>query len=233
MREAASRFLPKRTSVVGWKHQNLSHVAQGPRCRTRRRQWTPECSSALGLVAAETRGRVAAQQAASSLPWIGVDDPSETQRLQAQHAPKLQRVSNFQLGGLEKLTGADDPRLALQENGRLAGLGYMDDGDIMCHPVLMHCYFHEFDDANAKVGEERNLHKKEVIYYVDDQGAAPPEWKVDDVRKLATVSTVTAGSTTLGVAVGPRQFIAERLLAKAHVIRAMHGRVHLCQDPQT
>ena len=108
----------------------------------------------------------------------------------------------------------------------------MDDGDIMCHPVLVHSYFHEFDDANAKVGEERNLHKKEVIYCVDDLGA-PPEWKVDDVRKLVTVSTVTAGSTTLGVAVGPRQFIAERLLAKAHVIRAMHERAHLCQDPQT
>ena len=32
---------------------------------------------------------------------------------------------------------------------------------------------------------------------------------------------------------GPRQFIADQLLAKADVIRAMHERVHLCQDPQT
>ena len=32
---------------------------------------------------------------------------------------------------------------------------------------------------------------------------------------------------------GPRQFIAEQLLAKADVIRAMHERVQLCQDPQT
>ena len=47
---------------------------------------------------------------------------------------------------------------------------------------------------------------------------------------MAKVSTVTAGSTTLGVAVGPRQFIADQLLAKADVIRAMHERVQLCQD---
>ena len=32
---------------------------------------------------------------------------------------------------------------------------------------------------------------------------------------------------------GPRQFIADQLLAKADVIRAMHERVQLCQDPQT
>ena len=53
------------------------------------------------------------------------------------------------------------------------------------------------------------------------------------MRKLASVSTVTAGSTTLGVAAGPRQFIADQLLAKADVIRAMHERVQLCRDPQT
>ena len=53
----------------------------------------------------------------------------------------------------------------------------------------------------------------------------------DDVQKMATVSTATAGSTTLGVAVGPRQFIADQLLAKAGVIRAMDERVQRCQDP--
>ena len=32
---------------------------------------------------------------------------------------------------------------------------------------------------------------------------------------------------------GPQQFIADQLLAKADVIRAMHERVQLCQDSQT
>ena len=41
-----------------------------------------ECSLALGMVAAEARRRVAAQQAAGSLPCIGVDDSSEEDRLQ-------------------------------------------------------------------------------------------------------------------------------------------------------
>ena len=53
------------------------------------------------------------------------------------------------------------------------------------------------------------------------------------LRTQFTVSAATAGSTTLGVAVGPRQLIADQLLAKAYVIRAMHERAQLCQDPQT
>ena len=48
-----------------------------------------ECSLALGLVAAETRGSMAARQAAGTLPWIGVNDPAEEQRLQADHAARL------------------------------------------------------------------------------------------------------------------------------------------------
>ena len=46
-------------------------------------------------------------------------------------------------------------------------------------------------------------------------------------------STTEAGRNALGVAGGPRQFITDQLLAKADVIRAMHERVQLCQDPQT
>ena len=42
----------------------------------------------------------------------------------------------------------------------------MDDGDIFCHPLLVPSYLHELDDANDKVGAERNPHKTEVIFYV-------------------------------------------------------------------
>ena len=68
---------------------------------------------------------------------------------------------------------------------------------------------------------------------MENLGAAPTEGKIDDVRLLASVSSAASGSNTLGVAVGPRQVITDRLLAKADVIRAMQGRVQLRQDPQT
>ena len=183
-----------------------------------------ECSLALGMVAAETRGRVAAQQASGSLPWIGVDDPSGLQRLQADCAVRLQETTNFQFAGPGKFTGADDPRHVMQKRWM---------GDILCHPILVPAYSQDFDDANAKVGAERHPQKTGVIYYVNDLGAAPPEWRVDDVQNMAKVSAVTAGTITLGVGVGPRRFIADQLLAKADVSRAMHERVQLCQDPQT
>ena len=56
-----------------------------------------ECSLALGMVAAETRGRVAAYQATGNLPWIGVDDPADVHRLQADRAVRQQEAANFQL----------------------------------------------------------------------------------------------------------------------------------------
>ena len=132
-----------------------------------------------------------------------------------------------------KLTGADDPQDALQKNGSLADLWYIDNGDIMCHPILVPTYLQEFDVANAKVGADRFLQKTEVIYCVNDLGAALPEWRIGDVQHMDKVSTVTTGSITLGVAVGPPQYITDQLLAKADVIRAMHEPVQLCQDPQT
>ena len=89
-----------------------------------------------------------------------------------------------------------------------------------------------FNVANARVGAERNPLKTEVINCVNDLGAAPPEWKIDDVKKVAKTSTVTDGSITLGVAVGSRQFVTDQLLSKADVIRAMRERVELFQDLQ-
>ena len=157
--------------------------------------------------------------------------PAEEQRLQADHAAKLQESANFQLGGPEKLSGAHDPQHALQKNGGLADQWYMDDGDIMCHPILVLPFLQDFDVANARVAERDPL--KTVICNVNDLDAAPPEWRIGDVRSLAKASAVTGCSITLGDAVGSRQFITDQLLSKADVIRAMHARVQLCQDPQT
>ena len=94
------------------------------------------------------------------------------------------------------------PRHALQKNGGLANQWYMDDGDIMCHPILVLPFLQHFHVANAKVGAQRNPLKTEVIHYVNDLDAAPLEWKIGDVRSLAKTSAVTGGSITLGVAVG-------------------------------
>ena len=51
-----------------------------------------ECSWELETVAAETRMRIAEQQAARTLPWIGMHDPADEQRR------RMHRIHNFQLG---------------------------------------------------------------------------------------------------------------------------------------
>ena len=79
------------------------------------------------------------------------------------------------------------------------------------------------------LGQNENLPKTEGIYYVPDLDAAPPEWGIIEVRPLVSVTTAARGS----IAVGPRQYVADQLLAKADVTWAMHERVQLYQDPQT
>ena len=142
-------------------------------------------------------------------------------------------ISKFPAWVSRKHTGAHDPQHALQKNGGLTDQWHSDDGDIMCHPILVLPFLQDFDVANARVGAERTPLKTEVIFNVNDLDAAPPEWKIGDVRSLAKTSAVKEGSITLGVAVGSRRFITDQLPSKADVIRAMHECVQLCLDPQT
>ena len=128
-----------------------------------------------------------------------MNDPAEEQRLQADHAARLQESANFQLGGPEKLTGAHDPQHALQKSGGLADQWYMDDGDIMCHPILVLPFLQDID-VQRQVGAERNPLKTEVMYYVNDLDAALPEWRIGDVRSGKNLRSFH-GSIT-GVAVG-------------------------------
>ena len=100
VRKAAGHLVPKHT-------ETLSHVEQErlpPMLKDRGAEQGDvdgplECSLALGMVAAETRKHVAAQQAARTLPWIGIDDPLEEQRLQAERVNKV-RSNIFNCLGL-------------------------------------------------------------------------------------------------------------------------------------
>ena len=70
--------------------------------------------------------------------------------------------------------------------------------------------------AFTNVTSTTKLERNEIrIHFVEHLNAAPPQWKTDNVQKMDTVSTVTAGSITLGVVVGRRQHIAYQLFAKA------------------
>ena len=75
------------------------------------------------MMAVEARPHVAVQQAAGNVPWVRAHSDEDVRRLQGKHRSP------------EKLTGADDPRHTLQENGGLADFWCLDDGDILCHPA--------------------------------------------------------------------------------------------------
>ena len=182
------------------------------------------------MVASETRGSIAARQAAVT-PSLDMSDRS----CRGTATPSRPRDQIAGIGKLparwpEKLTSAHDPRLALQKNGGLADQWYNVDGDIMFHPILVLPFLQDLDVANARVGAERNLLKTEVIHCVNDLDAAPPEWNIGDVRSLAKTFAVAGGSITLGVAAGSRRFVTDQLLSKGDVIHAMRERVQLCQD---
>ena len=155
--------------------------------------------------------------------------PSDAHFLQTDHAGRQQETANFQLGGpensLEPTTRGT--RCRKMEVWRTHGTWTM--VTFCVTPILVPSCLQEIDVANAKVGAEwKPTKKKEVIHYVNDLDAAPPEWRNGDVQSPQSPSE----SVILGVAVGPRQFIADLLRAKADV-RAVHERVQVCQDSQT
>ena len=53
------------------------------------------------------------------------------------------------------------------------------------------------------------------------------------MKEVATVRLASDGTLTLGVATGPQRAITEQLDKKTSVVKAMHERVQLCQNPQT
>ena len=87
----------------------------------------------------------------------------------------------------------------------------------------------EDDTYFQQFAEKIEKKQTEVIHNIPDLDNADPEWRVTDVRAQAAVATTTHCNSTLGVAVGPRQHVADQLLANANVTRAMQ----LCQAPQT
>jgi len=109
----------------------------------------------------------------------------------------------------------------------------LDDGDILCHPTLVMPYFEAFDAANVAIGATRNRQKTEVSYFAtaDVMFQNAQLWRLEEVRSMASVSLASEGCKTLGVAVGPPEAVAEQLDEKAKVVKAMHERIQICQDP--
>ena len=124
VREAASRFLPKHFAAAGWKHRNLSHVEQEgvlPMLKERGAE-QGDVDGSLECSSVETR-RVwlpSRRQVAFRGLVLTTFQKRNICRLNTQ--PNCRESSILQLDGPEKLTGADDPRHALQENGGVADL---------------------------------------------------------------------------------------------------------------
>ena len=90
-------------------------------------------------------------------------------------------------------------------------------------------------EKNERVGAERSLSKTDVIYYSTDEDLAQQAvgWRVEEVSTKASVSLASSNTNTLGVATSPAEFVNAQLKRKTRVVKAMHERVQLCQDPQT
>ena len=233
MESSARSGVPFSSSTLrwrGWKHRILCHVEQDGLAPTQNKETLTAPWSAAQLwerwrLKHEDAWQPSRRQAAFHGLELTTPQMFSACKLHTQSACRTLPTSSKVV--LENSPEPTTRGTRCKKNGGLAGLWYMGDGDILCHPVLVPSYLHVFD-ASAKVGVKRNPQKMEVTHYVDDTWV-PPGWRNDDVQNMAMFSTVTAGSTTLGVAVDPRQFIADQLLAKADVIRAMHERVLVCQ----
>ena len=126
VREAASRFLPKHTAAAAGKHWNLSHVEQEGLPLTPKDRGAEqgdvdgplECSVASGNGGSGNVWLLGLRQAA----FHGLVLMTLRISSQAEHAVSMYETAHFQLGGPEKLTGANDPQDVLRKNGGLADL---------------------------------------------------------------------------------------------------------------
>ena len=171
VREAASRFLPKHATAAGWKHRSLSHVEQEgllPMPKDRGADHGDvdgllECSQALGMVGAETRGRAAAQQASGGLLLeLMTFEIFSTCRPHTQSGCTKLPTSSWVVldNSPEPTTGGT----LCQKNGGLADLLYMDNGGIVCHPILVPSHLHAFDDTPMRKWERNEHHRKRMSF---------------------------------------------------------------------
>ena len=249
VREASRQTLPRHFPVACWKHAAASYVEQAdveatPKDRGAEQgdvDGPAECSMTLGVVAAETRTSVHEQQRRGELPWLvrshdaaheaarDFDDRRE-RTTQWRAAPPAQRREGDGTGPI-----VTDPLHEVQFGGGLADFWYLDDGDVLCDARLVLPYLASFDVANPKVGGERNGLKTEVVYYVEESvlQTHAAEWRLEEVRGLASVSTAAEPGLTLGVAVGSQAAVEAQLRQKQQVVRAMRERVTVAHDVQT
>ena len=78
----------------------------------------------------------------------------------------MQQIQDVQLCDSEKHVGADDPRHALQENGGMVDLWYIDSDEILCHPVLVLSYLQALDAANVKKLKHSVTHRRQKSFLI-------------------------------------------------------------------
>ena len=154
-----------------------------------------ECSLALGLVAAEAR--LAAREALARTTQSDTANPKLSARKPRSSSEQMIR----------------DMFCKKTEAWQTNGIWIMA-GSSVTH--YWRCSFHKRSTRlMLKTEAERDPQKTEVIYCITDLDAAHPEWRISDVRPLASVSTASHGNVTLGVAVGQHQCVADHLLARS------------------
>ena len=241
--------LPRHFPATCWKHASVSHVEQQglePTPKDRGAEQGDvdgplECSLVLGTVSCEARAAIHGQQRRGELPWAS-SEPDAAREAEQAFDERLARHMTWVAMAPADRRAADgsgsimpDPAHEVQKLGGLVDLWFLDDGDILCDPVLVRPLLEAHDHADHAVGGQRNKSKTEVIYFADDATLASHEaaWQLGAVRQMASIRTAADSGMTLGVATGAHEAVEEQLERKAQVVRAMQERVAIAQDVQT
>ncbi len=247
IRAATSQTLPRHHAVTCWKHSGASAVEQpgvAPAQKDRGAEQGDvdgplECSLTLGTVAGKSKHDLHAAQRQGVLPWA-------SEEADAQHAAaeefdaRIRRIAEWENSVPSQRrdeAGAiqTDPRHEIQAFGGVADFWYLDDGDILCDPMLVCPLLQRYDRTDAEVGGLRNRPKSEVIYMVDEATLAlyADPWQLETVKTLAAVRTPDESGLTLGVTTGSAEAVEEQLQQKVSVVKAIHERIAVCSDVQT
>ena len=228
IRTAVKKTLPQHHAVACFKHAATSFVEQLDIDAVGKDRGAEqgdvdgplECSLTLGQVASAARMPIHNRQRNGELPWASacISGSVEEEAANKDYDERITKAAAWDAATPTAKRQPDgrrslitDPRHEIQKSGGIADFWYLDDGDVLCDPLLVPAYLRAFDDANKLVGAMRNAKKTEVVYYAtrDEMERNSSIWRLEEVRGMASLLTPEDANLTLGVAIGGPQAVGQ------------------------
>ena len=248
IREAVMDEVPSLAASTAWKHAAASEVEQPDLVNATKNLGAEQGDAAAPLEAGATQAGIArrsrlalhGQQRRGSLPWCA-SSAEVRNAADLEHDATTADVATWgSTAPIARSAPRNDgslpchPGNRIQMAGGVVDVWFLDDGTVVCDPLLVVPYLLAFDDASGEKKASRNLSKSNVIIYAPQEviDANADAWRLSETRSLAKVCGPEGNLLTLGAALGGVASRVEHFRRKTTVAQAMHDKIRQCEHTQ-